>query len=142
MTRAQLILRYAAFALISPIVILGIQRLWLLIYSGWGAVELALIFGTGAGLVVKYLLDKRWIFADERSTMADHTRQFSLYALMGVFTTLILWCVQYVFWLIWATPNMLTVGGLVGLTIGYVTKYQLDKRFVFNTQPGGPIGSN
>nr|WP_255569821.1 GtrA family protein [Actibacterium sp. 188UL27-1] len=135
-------MRYVVFALISTSVILGSQRLLLLIYSGWGAVELALVISTAAGLLVKYLLDKRWVFADDRTSVADHTRQFSLYALMGVFPTLILWGVQYMFWLIWATPNMLTIGGVVGLAIGYVTKYQLDKRFVFNTQSGQSVRPN
>ncbi|MEL7013152.1 MAG: GtrA family protein, partial [Pseudomonadota bacterium] len=31
----------------------------------------------------------------------------------------------------WRTDLMRELGAVIGLTIGYVTKYQLDKRFVF-----------
>ncbi|MEL6522310.1 MAG: GtrA family protein [Pseudomonadota bacterium] len=142
MTNTELVLRYSLFALISTVVILGTQRISLWIYDGWGGVTVALIIGTGAGLVIKYLLDKKWIFADDRNTVADHTKQFSLYALMGVFTTAVLWTVQYAFWLIWRTEDMFTVGGMVGLAIGYATKYHLDKRFVFNSKPEHSAGSS
>lgn len=93
----------------------------------WGA----LAFGTGVGLVVKYILDKRWIFFDASRGLAAHGRRFSLYTLMGIATTVIFWGVQSAAFAIFGTRLMLYVGGALGLAIGYVVKYWLDKRFVF-----------
>ncbi len=56
---------------------------------------------------------------------------FVLYSFMGVFTTAILWGTEYAFHLIFADDFMRYAGGVLGLTIGYYVKYQLDKRFVF-----------
>ena len=50
---------------------------------------------------------------------------------MGVFTTAIFWGTEYAFHLIFTTDAMRYIGGVLGLTIGYYIKYQLDKRFVF-----------
>jgi putative flippase GtrA len=95
---------------------------------------LALCVGTGTGLIVKYLLDKRWIFDDRTGGVAAHSRKFSLYTLMGLATTAIFWGVQTGFVLIWQSQAMLYLGGAVGLAIGYILKYRLDKRFVFVTR--------
>lgn len=132
MSPANLILRYSAFALFAIVVNLGAQRVCLAIFgvSTW-AVMFAIFVGTLAGLVVKYILDKRWIFDDTSSGAAEHTRKFGLYTLMGVVTTLIFWGFEYGFWLHWQNDVMREVGAVIGLTIGYFIKYWLDKRFVF-----------
>ncbi len=51
---------------------------------------------------------------------------------MGIFSTLIFWSTETIFWLIWGTNNMREIGALIGLSLGYVIKYNLDRRFVFN----------
>lgn len=88
--------------------------------------------GTIVGLVIKYLLDKRWIFFDAGTGIRAHGRKFTLYTLMGIGTTAIFWGSETAFWLIWRTDAMRELGAVLGLTVGYVAKYQLDKRFVFN----------
>lgn len=125
----SLILRYSAFAVVATIANLAMQRL---VLAGAGHLALAIGLGTLVGLVVKYLLDKRWIFNDRRGGVATHSRQFGLYSLMGVATTLIFWGFEYGFWVIWQTDTMREVGAVIGLAIGYVTKYNLDRRFVFH----------
>ena len=80
------------------------------------------------GLVVKYLLDKRWIFYDRSP---DHSRQFSLYTLMGIATTAVFWGMVALFVWLWGTDQARIAGSVLGLTIGYVVKYNLDRRFVF-----------
>ncbi|MDC1270063.1 GtrA family protein, partial [Amylibacter sp.] len=35
------------------------------------------------------------------------------------------------FWLVWQTYAMRELGAVLGLSIGYVVKYNLDRRFVF-----------
>lgn len=92
---------------------------------------LALGFGTGVGLVVKYGLDKRWIFRDRATGVAAHGQRFTLYTAMGLATTVIFWGTQTLFVLVWQSETALVAGGVLGLAIGYVVKYQLDRRFVF-----------
>ena len=72
--------RYGAFAVVATLVNLGLQRL-VLAALGTTVVQylIALVLGTGAGLVVKYLLDKRWIFADFETGARAHGRKFTLY---------------------------------------------------------------
>lgn len=131
MSRTSLILRYTAFAIMAVIVNLAVQRLVLL--GGDSALwfTLALLAGTLAGLMVKYVLDKRWIFFDQTTGAAAQGKQFGLYSLMGVVTTVIFWATETAFSMIWGTDFAREAGAVIGLTIGYVTKYQLDRRFVF-----------
>jgi putative flippase GtrA len=132
-TTATLVVRYALFALIAGLVNLAAQRGVLAIIPGPAGLALALCIGTLTGLAVKYAFDKRWIFGDARTGIGNHGRLFSLYALMGVATTLVFWITETAFWLIWRTETMREVGAAIGLTIGYVVKYQLDRRYVFTS---------
>ncbi|MGP1358066.1 GtrA family protein, partial [Roseicyclus sp.] len=91
----------------------------------------ALAAGTLVGLVVKYLLDKRWIFYDTTRGARAQGAQFLLYALMGVATTAIFWITETAAWMIWRTDLAREAGAVLGLSIGYLTKYLLDRRFVF-----------
>ncbi len=128
----SLILRYSAFAIAATLANLAAQRLILALTTGLTGFILALICGTLVGLVLKYLLDKRWIFFDMSSGMAAHRRTFTLYAIMGLLTTAIFWGTETAFWLAWKSDVMREVGAVLGLAIGYVIKFDLDRRFVFN----------
>ncbi len=90
-----------------------------------------MVTGTAIGLVVKYLLDKRWIFDDRATGLAAHGRRFSLYTAMGLVTTAIFWATETAFWLTWGTHLAREVGAVLGLAVGYWVKYHLDRRFVF-----------
>lgn len=131
MSLRTLILRYSGFAVIATVANLAMQRLVLAGTSGDWALPMAILLGTLVGLVIKYLLDKRWIFQDLSTGLVNHSKQFGLYAVMGVATTAIFWGFEYSFWVIWRTDLMREVGAVIGLAIGYVTKYNLDRRFVF-----------
>ncbi|MEM7671459.1 MAG: GtrA family protein, partial [Pseudomonadota bacterium] len=98
MSLVRLATLYAAFAGIAVVVNLGVQRLSLAAYDGAGTLAIAIGAGTLAGLVVKYLLDKRWIFADVSTGLGAHGRKFGLYALMGVLTTVIFWGTEVAFY--------------------------------------------
>lgn len=126
-----LILRYAVFAALAVLANLAAQRLVLSWQDDGAGFALALVVGTGVGLVVKYVLDKRWIFADREAGLAAHGRKFTLYTLMGLVTTALFWGTETAFWLIWHTDAMREAGAVLGLAVGYVVKYNLDKRFVF-----------
>ncbi|MEO0829640.1 MAG: GtrA family protein [Pseudomonadota bacterium] len=129
-----IVFRYTLFAIIATVVNLAMQRVSLAFYDGAWKLVPAILLGTAAGLVVKYVLDKRWIFNDDTTGAAETTKQFGLYTAMGLVTTAIFWGTETVFYMIWETDIMREVGAVIGLSIGYVTKYQLDKRYVFNVQ--------
>lgn len=128
MTLHQLILRYAAFAVLAALANLGVQRAALTL-SPWLLV--AMVAGTLAGLVVKYVLDKHWIFFDTAKGAAAHGRQFLLYSTMGVATTLIAWGAETGAWALWGTDLAREAGTALGLMVGYVVKFRLDRAFVF-----------
>ena len=138
MSRRALILRYTAFAVLAVVANLATQRV---VLHGGAEIDatrfaIALAAGTLVGLVVKYILDKRWIFYDDTSGASAQGRQFFLYSLMGVATTAIFWVTETVFWLIWGTDFAREAGAVLGLMVGYTTKYLLDRRFVFQASRG------
>ena len=131
MTLQTLILRYASFAVVATIANLATQRLILLFGDTGDYFAAAVGGGTIVGLVIKYALDKRWIFYDFETGVKNHGRKFSLYTAMGLITTAIFWGTETAFWLIWQTDMMRELGAILGLSVGYVVKYNLDRRFVF-----------
>lgn len=134
MTLRTLVLRYSAFAVLATLANLATQRL---VLTGGDTAPwfiAAVACGTLVGLVVKYALDKRWIFADQSTGLKAHSRKFTLYTSMGLITTAIFWGTETAFWLIWETDAMRELGAVLGLAVGYVVKYNLDRRFVFTDQ--------
>lgn len=131
MSLRSLVLRYAVFAALATLANLATQRLVLMAGETGTLYALAVAAGTGAGLLLKYALDKRWIFYDSATGLKAHGRKFTLYTVMGVVTTAIFWGSETVFWLTWGTDQARELGAVLGLTVGYVVKYNLDRRFVF-----------
>ena len=131
----HLVLRYTGFAVLAVLANLGMQRLVLVFGEGAGHFLAAMAAGTAVGLVVKYLLDKRWIFDDRSTGLRANGRRFSLYALTGLATTALFWATETAFWLYWQSHDARELGALLGLGLGYALKYRLDRRFVF-VQPG------
>nr|WP_174823693.1 GtrA family protein [Ruegeria arenilitoris] len=129
-TFRTLLLRYSLFAVLATVANLGAQRVVFAIISDDALIP-ALLVGTGVGLVLKYILDKRWIFYDLGQGVIDHSRKFSAYTAMGILTTAIFWGTEAGFWLIWRTDLMRELGAVLGLTVGYIVKFNLDRRFVF-----------
>ncbi len=133
MTLTQLVLRYSTFAVLATLANLAMQRLVLGQGRGAFIFAAAVAAGTLTGLVIKYVLDKRWIFADLGTGLKDHGRKFTLYTVMGLVTTMIFWGSETAFWLIWRSDVMRETGAVLGLAVGYVVKYQLDRRYVFTS---------
>ncbi len=127
-------LKYAIFAVIAIGVNMGTQRL---VFHFWDhplILYIALVLGTGTGLVVKYILDKKYIFYFQTRSLFHDSKLFLVYALMGVFTTVIFWGTEIAFDAFLDTQNAKYIGGTLGLAVGYLCKYHLDKRFVFRQQ--------
>lgn len=123
--------KYALFAAIATASNIGTQHLCLTLYNGPFGLYAAMAAGTLVGLVIKYVLDKKYIFYHETAGARDDLLKFVIYTCMGILTTLIFWGTELLFNHLFDFPGAKYIGGVIGLAIGYVTKYNLDKRFVF-----------
>lgn len=128
---SRLVAWYSIFAAISIMANIGSQKLAFWLYQGPLAVPLSVCVGTGVGLVIKYALDKAWIFRYPHRSVAHGVQTFAMYTAMGLGTTFIFWGVEFTADALFHFENARLAGGALGLVIGYFTKYQLDKRFVF-----------
>ncbi|MCG8569449.1 MAG: GtrA family protein [Spirochaetes bacterium] len=139
------LLLYLSFAVISTWVNLGSQWMikWFfmdipLFQASWLPVKklsnlfiLQLFTGTITGFVVKFLLDKLFVFKDQFQAL-DHTiKQFLIYGFLAIFTTLIFWFFEISFKILFLYEHAELIGGFIGLVIGYIIKFILDKKFVF-----------
>lgn len=139
--------KYAVFAGIATGINLGSQKLtmftlseidigttvislWVFFTGPWNML-LGIVMGTGLGLLVKYFLDKKYIFVYKTDNAKHDGKLFFLYSVMGIFTTGIYMLAELGFYKLFNTEFMLLVGAGIGLTIGYLVKYELDRRFVF-----------
>ena len=127
----MIVVKYIIFAVISTLFNLLFQYFSFGLYNGFGSLYVAMFLGTLAGLIVKYVLDKKFIFYHEVKDKKDDAKKFALYSLMGVFTTIIFWGTEIAFDYFSQDPNAKYLGAVIGLSIGYVIKYFLDKKFVF-----------
>ena len=136
---ARIALAYCVFAVAASSVNLAAQ--WGVLNYGpylfrmWRPLEItgAVAVGTAAGLCLKYLLDKRYIFQDRATGARAHARRFSLYAMGGLFTTAIPYGLEQVAGHAYPHSNAAVyVAGAIGLACGYAVKFRLDRRFVFN----------
>lgn len=130
----RLAFTYALLAAIATAVNILSQELALHLYGGLHAMALSVLVGTGAGLVVKYLLDKAYIFRFRAQNAIDDGQTFMLYTTTGIFTTIIFWGMEFGFDHLFGTKEARYTGAVIGLAIGYIVKYRLDRRFVFTTR--------
>ena len=148
----KLAIKYALFAAISTVGNLSTQQLFLVLLDsldfskGLKKVSIfglfnfnlilmtAIFMGTLIGLIIKYILDKKYIFNYKTKNTYENTGKFILYSFMGVFTTAVFWAFELIFDSIFDLDYAKYIGAIIGLTIGYVIKYNLDKRFVFKSK--------
>jgi putative flippase GtrA len=124
-------IKYSLFALISTTGNLLFQYFSLFFYDGTASLFIAMFIGTIAGLISKYILDKKYIFYHIVKGKADDAHKFVIYSFMGVFTTLIFWATEITFDFFSSSENTKYIGAVIGLSIGYTIKYFLDKQYVF-----------
>lgn len=127
----KIAINYTVFAMLATLANIGSQEISLRIYAGLYSVSVSVLIGTAVGLMVKYILDKKYIFQYKVTSGTHDTWTFSIYAVMGVITTLIFWTFEFGFDRLFQSKEMRYTGGVIGLAIGYIIKYQLDKRYVF-----------
>jgi putative flippase GtrA len=127
----KLAIRYAILAGVATVANIASQEGSLRLYQEEYSIPLSVFVGTLVGLFVKYVLDKRFIFRFKAKNRRHDGGIFILYTVMGLLTTVIFWGTEFLFQYLYGTREMRYLGGVIGLTLGYLTKYQLDKRYVF-----------
>ncbi|RKZ19011.1 GtrA family protein [bacterium] len=101
-------------------------------YHGYDLIYwIQLVSGTITGFVFKFIVDKFYIFGEKFCSLQRTAGQFILYTGFAVFTTMIFWGTETLFRFVFSFENREILGGLIGLIIGYTTKYLLDRRWVF-----------
>lgn len=121
--------RYIAFAVVATVANLAIQEATLRVLPA--SLALSILAGTIVGFVVKYVLDKQWIFADPLEGHYQEARKVFLYGMFSIVTTIVFWASEAAFWSIWGTSPAKYAGAVMGLAIGYAAKYELDRRYTF-----------
>lgn len=123
--------KYVAFAVIATVVNLLVQMLSLRLYFTDYSLLLAMFLGTAIGLVIKFLLDKYYIFDSKKHNAKQNLKEFCFYSITGVLTTLLFWSVEWFFDYYISMNWAKYLGAVVGLTLGYIIKFYLDKKYVF-----------
>lgn len=126
-----LALRYVCFAAVAGAVNIVVQTGVMALHEGPYALAGAMAAGTVAGLVPKYVLDKRWIFYDRPASPARNLLQFTVYSSLSVVTTLLFWAFEIAFHWLGDGGPLRYLGAALGLGLGYWAKYHLDRRLVF-----------
>ena len=125
---------YISFAAVATIANIACQDIAVRITPGNNDIVISVLAGTGVGLLVKYLLDKKYIFVFRARDIVHDSKLFLLYTFMGVFTTAIFWSFEFGFHILFQSRPLRYLGAMLGLSIGYWMKYRLDKRFVFRKE--------
>lgn len=132
MTKSKTAFFYSLFAVTSIVANLLAQDITLKLYHLQYQIPLSVMVGTAVGLLIKYVLDKKYIFRFSAVSLTHDSSLFVMYSAMGLVTTLIFWGFEFIFDYLYHTKYMRYVGAIIGLGIGYFVKYNLDKRFVFS----------
>ena len=117
---------YFLFAVLSSFINIIGQHIFLNFYEN---LFLAVIAGSAAGLIFKYILDAAIVFESNRNI---DLRNFIKYAFIGACITPVIWVAEVTFLNIFGTVFMRDVGALLGIALAYLIKYEVDKRFVFS----------
>lgn len=123
--------KYVLFAAIATLINLSAQYLCFFLYTDFGSLYVAMFFGTLAGLLSKYILDKKYIFYHTPKDRKDDSKKFILYSFVGAFTTIPFVVSEVAFDYLFDHEAAKYIGAVVGLAIGYASKYFLDKKYVF-----------
>jgi hypothetical protein len=123
--------RYAGFALVAIISNISAQQLVMGI-TPVAPLAFSIAVGTLVGFATKYILDKKYIFFDEYSGHARETIKLLLYGSSSLLTTVVFWSFEASCWLVWHSDLAKYSGATVGLTVGYASKFFLDKYFTFH----------
>lgn len=127
-------IRYVLFAVVAGLANLATQEL-VVRAAPHAPIMASVLAGTIIGFVLKYLLDKRFVFLDGYDGHVEEVRKVAVYGAFSVATTLVFWAVELAFWYGFGTSAAKYTGAVIGLALGNYAKYRLDRRFVFRRVP-------
>jgi len=125
--------KYILFAILATTVNIFFQYLSFLLIDHKYELYIAILNGTILGMILKYYLDKNFIFYYVKKEF-NNKNIFLLYIFTSIFTTIVFWAIELWFSYYVNINYSEYFGALVGLTLGYSLKYLLDKQLVFNNQ--------
>ncbi|MXQ11456.1 GtrA family protein [Microvirga makkahensis] len=123
-------IRYVLFAVLATLANLLTQEASIRFAPG-APLSFSILMGTAAGFILKYVLDKKWVFEDAYAGHRRELHKIGLYGAFSVLTTLVFWGFEIAFWTIWQTDLAKYTGAVLGLAVGYTAKFLLDRSFVF-----------
>lgn len=95
--------------------------------SFWSSYALGLF----VGFVIKYLLDKKYVFNDGYENRKAETKKAGLYAFMSILCTILSVGITGSFKIVVGVQFAKRIGWFLGLLFGYTAKFFLDKKYVF-----------
>ena len=90
------------------------------------------IVAVGITYIVKFFLDKYIVFEKKGGKLKDTSQEFLKYFGFAILTTIENIGIQFIMTNIFGTP--LEISLIVALSIGYATKFLLDRKYVFNKE--------
>lgn len=124
---------YVTIATFASITNLAIQAMVSSQLSNVYAMEISMIVATAIVFPFKFLIEKKYIFFSRTRSARKNAQSFIAYLVVSVFTVMIFWLIEYLTYLVFRTPQSIYAGALCGLALSFYTKYQMDKRYVFNS---------
>ena len=97
MKHLSITVKYALFSGLAMGINIAVQRGVGQIVRGPLSLYIVILSGTTAGLIVKYLLDKRFIFYYRPPSRSDEAIKVLLYLVMSGFATAVFWAVELSF---------------------------------------------
>ena len=88
------------------------------------------ILAVGITYILKFFLDKYIVFKKKGSNFKDTSTEFFKYLTFAILTTLENIGLQFIITNFFGFP--LEISSIIALSIGYLTKFFLDRRYVFN----------
>lgn len=90
------------------------------------------VVAVGVTYVVKFALDKFVVFQKRQVDVRETSKEFSLYFGFAILTTVENLAIQFIMSNFFNSPLLISI--LVALTIGYITKFFLDRKYVFQKE--------
>ena len=90
------------------------------------------IAAVGITYIIKFFLDKYIVFKKSSLKMKETSQEFFKYFGFAILTTILNIGIQFILTNLFNTP--LEISFVIALSIGYITKFFLDKKYVFTKE--------
>lgn len=83
--------------------------------------------GTSVSLLLKYFLDRKYIFCFIPKDKDEEGFKFVMYSALGVIITSIFWVIEFEIDYLFVCEYFKYIGAILGLSLGHFIKFSLDK---------------